>query len=389
MSHKITVTLSQTAQREALVSGEDGSKTQTYMVERELLSDLLDLPWAEVGPDGSVSCVVPLEHYVTTDDVGAGKKVSWPGSGGGGEIVKWNLPLPPCSSRPASADEAIGYAAQLVDVADQQVAEVVQEQAERRKKEAEKEAEKEARQRRRALAWAQRPLLGRASNFGLLRCTKFCNEEEDGSGELCVHGVSWVSLEALETHCPEALAEARAEVGRLQAVREQEKKAALEAEQARDALVTALVDAHGTESERQRHAEGILPRQDLFELLNRVYLPPPPDGLVAYRRITCGEITCGCYEPEISCEVTDDPDLGDAAYTHLQQARKLSGTLSARHDAAYQVYSRLHTCCCERCGEGDVSRWGVLLRCVLLEPVGSVPGLSLSVEWMPEPEVDA
>lgn len=200
MSHTITISLSEKAQRAAILAGEPAQAEQTYDVPQELVQRLLALPWTKVTKDGSAVCEVADLEYTTLDE-----PVTFERSGRG-TYGRYRYQI---DARPADAEAAVAVAEDIVRAATEQVRELRRENSKRQAEiQAEREAEREAAER-----WARRPLLERATH-----------------DEVRFYGLDRHSV---DRYAPDALAEAERERDRLRDEQKQREAAAEEAERAK------------------------------------------------------------------------------------------------------------------------------------------------------------
>lgn len=235
-SHTITVTLSDAAQRAAIVAGEPAARTQAYEVPQELMARLLALPWTRVLDDGAAACTVPTtvgySRETLREPVGTPVDVPNPYSAFGSIAIR-------AETRPADAAAAIAWA-------EEALAEIQQAIDERRVAEQAERAERERKARARAEAWAALPLDWRASAKGVGRCTREPGVEIP-DGPLSPSGYTWVPEDDLRAHAPAAYAEAVDETERLRAAEQAER------ERDRD-MLRQWARQHGSELLRARVA---------------------------------------------------------------------------------------------------------------------------------------
>jgi hypothetical protein len=78
MPHTLTLSLTDTAQRAALVAGQPAQRVQTYEVPLDLLPRLLALEWARVDADGRAMATIPgLEYLATRRPADAAEALVW------------------------------------------------------------------------------------------------------------------------------------------------------------------------------------------------------------------------------------------------------------------------------------------------------------------------
>lgn len=125
---------------------------------------------------------------------------------------------------------------------------------------------------------------------------------------------------------------------------------------ARDAAeITAWVNTHGTESQRERFAEGLLPEEELWHGI-REWIFASFEGTTRYARIDTRQIRhrddCdGCHEIHCDTVPADANGLTPAAYDRLKHLR----SLAAACPAPVVVEALEHYCECEGC-EAVISR---------------------------------
>lgn len=273
MLHTITITLSDAAQRAAILSGEPAQQKQTYEVEPTLLARLLALPWTHVLPDGDASCIVPTE-------IGYGRshEPDWHHTSTWGIWRKGAA-----STRPTDAAAAVEHG-ELV------VAGYLAYLAFARVEEQREADEREASERARVDAWTRRPLSERVSHEGLLTCVPM-GAGLDYEGPLSRDGSQIVAHTELERHAPEAYAEAMREVDRHRAVEAAavRDRKAIEETRLRDLLVRldaseALLDAYDA---------GVATDSEVASILRRTIVGDLP----RLERLS-GDWRCSTDEPE-------------------------------------------------------------------------------------------
>lgn len=247
--HTITITLTQAAQRAALLAGLPAALAQTYEVEEPaLLGRLLALPWTKVSTDGHATCVVPGAIRYTSDAISLppDAPVVWTDSWGYGATPSL------ADVRPDSAEAAIAHAEAALAA---YVACVIEERrkcAAQAVEQAARTAAFEAADRAEALRWAALPLAWRVALDGVCIHAPL-NAKPGYEGPLATSGVRVVSKSALREYAPDALASAETEVARLRQVRAQAEEAKAEAETAARA---AWIEEHGSERLRLLLAGG-------------------------------------------------------------------------------------------------------------------------------------
>lgn len=342
----ITITLSEQAQRAALLAGQPAAKVQTYDVPPKLLPRLLALRWTHVTTDGEATCVVPRTTGHLDHDSPVGTPI------GPYATVGDEAPV-----RPVSAEDAIVWAESILPAVQ---AELDQDRAER----IAARQEREAKDRADAERWASLPLAWRASVDGVGHCAPIGRGADPWGGPLHTSGHPVVGHESLKRYVPDAYAEAQAEVERLCA----EAQAAVERHAAdRAAQIARLVDRHGTGSQRERLREDKLPEREVRELLRAVVTRALGEA-PAYERIRLSDLDHDdeCRHDELSCKTIPDPDeIDDAGWAALKRERlaaeKALRVLRDQVDESVtvDVEPRLHRCTCVGC-DATLERVGIL-----------------------------
>lgn len=167
MTATITITLSDAAQRAALVAGEPAVRKQTYEVPAELTARLLALPWARIDDYGDVACAVPARLEYSRHDIEQSDDPPTPSRDSYGYGCVEGI----LDARPAVAEAAIAAAeSALAGYVAHVLAERVEYRARRDRLAAEAEARAAELDREHAewcAAWAVRPLAERAELVAL------------------------------------------------------------------------------------------------------------------------------------------------------------------------------------------------------------------------------
>ena len=109
--NSITITLTESAQRAALLAGQPAEKVQTYEVPAGLLPHLLALPWTSVTDGGTATCTVPARLRFAESELS--KPVGSAHDFRDRYSCYSNLDCA-CPSRPADAEGALAYAGQVL-----------------------------------------------------------------------------------------------------------------------------------------------------------------------------------------------------------------------------------------------------------------------------------
>ncbi len=109
--NSITITLTESAQRIALLAGQPAGRDQTYEVPTALLPHLLALPWTSVTDGGTATCTVPARLRFAESEFSepVGKAHDFRDRFSGYDNMECA-----CSARPSDADGALAYAGQVL-----------------------------------------------------------------------------------------------------------------------------------------------------------------------------------------------------------------------------------------------------------------------------------
>jgi hypothetical protein len=286
MKAKITVSISEAAQRAALIAGAPSAQEQFYVVPQELLAQLLALPWTEVKPDGSVSCDVPPRI-----GWGHGDAPPDPRASPYGDLWRGGY----ADQRPADAAAAIAHGERVV----RDYVAYVHERRDERRVELERQ---DAEARAEVARWCALPLAHRASVHGVGYCRP--SNEPDYFGPLHTSGVAVVSLDVVRRYAPDTYAEAEREVKKL---REERDAAKAQAEQARLLRLRAIVLDIGPDHARERigadpgYPLGCLPEDEAVQFV-RDHVLPVTDACPAYADLTEADIRAHCDDNCRSCD---------------------------------------------------------------------------------------
>ncbi len=339
MTHTITITLSESAQRAAILAGEPAQIRQYYEVAQEQLPRLLALPWASVDMDGTVKCVLPNDLTIAETVLKAEPRSPI-------DLSIWGS----YASRPMSFDRRPRDAADAIAGAEAALAAVYDWIETQRVEHQAKAQERERTARASAAEWAALPLAWRASTDGVGTCGPTPRSApEEYRGPLGISGYEWYSRDDLKAHAPEAWAEAEREVERLRA----------EAKRVRQEQRRAIVVGQGTEEQLERFDAGVLPN-DEFVALAEQQLFAPFEGLAAYVPLVESDLD---HVEDCQGDPEDDVRFGSSEadrsewdadeWAGIKRVRAVAEPVSG---ATSQV--REHRAHCRQC-QAELYRYGV------------------------------
>lgn len=355
--HSITITLTEAAQRAAILAGEPAQARQTYDVPAGLLPRLLALPWTRVDGSGEASCVLPAaasyseaRHVLHGDTSVVGR--AWVDA----------APELRAAVRPADASAAIDHADRALVTLRAALAAVEGEELRYiRQQEIPEQIRDAASDRGPADYWARkaRKLGARA---GL-------TEEETERHAAAVLAAHAAGVERRRVEDAEAAA---------QAERRRVEDAAREARQAaKVAYLREWILAHGSPDQRERveagDGLGLLPEDEAIDAVREAVFAPlaelPRYEDLDRRALDVEDDSCDhdpAYESYAAEDVTPD------AWAALKRVRAL-----APEGAVCTV--QLHRAYCDRRGcDAAVERDGILVQ------IEVHPGLTLSREYAAE-----
>lgn len=325
MNHTITVTLTESAQRKAILSGEPAARIQTYEVPADLLPKLLALPWTAVSEAGEAACICPStlnwpKGAEETDDpitVGPNYMHTIQSMASG-----WHREDCAAEIRPATAADAIWYANDAIRVAQEHLVEA-------RAKRRASEAERRESEQRAAAEWSALPLTERAKDVS--------------------RGVTGYGGCKLSELAAQAYAEAQAEAKRLQDESDRQRL-----EQRR-----AVVAEHGSTEQLGRFDAGVLPAEE-FEPLAQRHLFDRFAELPKFVALTESDLD---HVVDCPSDAYDDVRFGStAAERETWDADEWAAitrvrTLAESMDNA-TISIRAHRAHCRLC-EAEIHRYGV------------------------------
>jgi hypothetical protein len=262
-THRITVTISEAAQRAAILAGEPAARKQTYDVPAELLPRLMALPWTEVTDDGFAVCEVPATMSaalnVLSQPIGKFAKDFYDDWAGPSDLMAYSGVT---ETRPSDAAAALLEAERVLAGFQAHI------DKKRRTYQENRKANEDA-ARRRCEAWAALPVAER------------------------VHAKAPFGDEAAR-YVPEAVAEVKAYREREQAEREAAQAAKEEAKRAHIATRLAEID----EMLFAQWQEGMLCRDEAVAAIAAHVLDPIGEEADTE---TCDDRSCACGWTQIEC----------------------------------------------------------------------------------------
>lgn len=325
--HGIIVTLTQAAQRKALLDGQPAEREQTYTLtddgpdlpRREQLRRLLALPWTTISPEGVARCHLREYAYYTESDVKAPLEQAPPvprdGFGYGNVST--------CADeRPCDVLAAIEHAERVLECFHRKALQA-------RAAHHEQQAQIVRMKQEAAARWAAYPLHARARD-GQVR--RFFAE-----GTLSASGGEEISSSTLMEYAEEAYEEALAEAQRQRDEADRIKtEEAHRTELAAREEIEALLAAHGTESMRQRFAAKLLPEDELADALQTAWFAPFAT-LAQYVPLCRADVPCWAAahgRDKRSPYVSREADYRHKINFHLDVAEELT-------DTEWQAYRKI------------------------------------------------
>lgn len=342
--HRITFTLTEDAQRQAAKKGQDAAKHQSYDLPQELIAQAIDLG-ASIDAQGNV-----------TLDVSAIATTAFDATAGDARHSRSLVNACPTSvwildTRPEDAAAALAAAHSSVAQARVAATKVVAEKRDEARTSIEQYLASSVTADEHGVGdstvkWAADPALTRrVQDRRALR-------EQARAERLAEHTRAVEAFEAgnaadpgLPHFAPSSL-DARVHDERAR------RAAAQKAEQQRQ-LQSWIAD-HGTESQRERFAESVLPEDELKQAL-RDHLFATLDEIPRYERLTKSDVYAACHDDDVCIEgnpcefrAADTSELSEAEYEALKCVRALApqgATVIARiHSGGFETESewRIH-----------------------------------------------
>lgn len=356
-THTITITLSETAQRAALLAGEPAAQEQTYEVPQELVGELLQLPWAKIDTAGTARCAVPTSLKYGEYALREERAIDWSSNEYYGRIDL------PCDARPADAAAALSWGRTVMATAAAVLAEkrraykqhrdeIARRDAAEAAKKAEELAARAGVQAAALDAWERDHAAARAAGL------PGSDGELEGFGG--GHGDGFGVVEALKPR----LQALRAELRR-QDDAEKERREAAKASQRHE-----LVRAWGSESQRARLAEGLLPDDERNQIIRERVLAPLSNES-HYQPIQSADLerdddsdSDACDEGhDVKCSIEAAGSLTAERYERLLAIRSAADSAAKAVGGQATVEARLHKCWCRRDGCFDsANRYGARVR---------------------------